>query len=91
VPGDSPETPVSGEERVIDCVAMGVVQWEISQSMWDHLGVLSDADRERVLDLMTERLHRSCHDICVHVAEFVARRASSTKAGDTFPESWIHE
>jgi hypothetical protein len=95
---DIPETPVSGEERVIDCGAIGVIRWEVSQSMWEYLGALPDEDRERVIDIATEQIHAQCHGICEYVARFVARRATagSTSSeekvpGDTFPESWMHD
>lgn len=90
-----PETPVSGEDRVIDCPSMGVVRWEISQSMWDYLGTLPEEDRQRILDIMTDKLHELCHGICGYVVRFVesknADAGHEANPGDTFPESWLHE
>lgn len=89
---NTPEIPISGEERVIHCGAMGVVTWEVSDLMWKHIQGLSPTDRERVLDIMAKRLHENCHDICAHVAAFMATRQDSTMIeGDTFPSSWLHE
>ncbi len=96
--GFEPETEISGEERVIDCGAMGIVRWEISQAMWDFLAKVPEADRERILDIMTDKLHQQCHGICEYVFRFVDqksanenRTAEEQQAGDSFPESWLHD
>ncbi len=94
--GLDPETPVSDEERVIDCGAMGVVHWEVAQSLWDFLEQLPEADRQRILDIIVEKLHEQCHGILAYVARYVGERVENSPGlspedatcGDTFPEDW---
>lgn len=76
---------------------MGAIRWEISQSMWDFLGTLPEADRDRILDIVAQQMHSHAHELCEYITRFVARTMNDTMSltgssfPDTVPPSWLNE